>query len=120
MDATVPFRSPIQIALFLPFRNGEKAIFTAETVAQRNGPIVAKQAHRNSVSHVRQTYPQPPVLFLAELQRSDRAATYIIRHKNKNSSYYDYLSRTCLIGLTLLEQRVFSSPAASVGTVPSQ
>ena len=42
LDATVPFGSPIKIALFLPFRNGEKAIFTVETVAQRNGPIVAK------------------------------------------------------------------------------
>ena len=44
LDATVPFRSPIQIALFLPFRNGEKPIFTAETVAERNGPIFGKQA----------------------------------------------------------------------------
>ena len=32
------------MALFLPFRNGERAIFTAGTVAQLNGPIFAKQA----------------------------------------------------------------------------
>jgi len=32
---TVPFRSPIQIALSLPFQNGEKAIFTVETVAKQ-------------------------------------------------------------------------------------
>ena len=44
LDAMVPFRSLIQIALFLPFQGGEKVIFTAETVAQRNGPIFAKQA----------------------------------------------------------------------------
>jgi len=31
------------MTLFLPFQNGE-VIFTAETVAQRNGTIVAKQA----------------------------------------------------------------------------
>ena len=29
---------------FLPSQNGEKAIFTAEKVAERNGPIFAKQA----------------------------------------------------------------------------
>ena len=29
---------------FLSFQDGENAIFTAETVAQRNGPIFAKQA----------------------------------------------------------------------------
>ena len=44
MDTTVPFRSPIQMTLFLPFQNGENAIFTAETFAQQNGPIFAKQA----------------------------------------------------------------------------
>ena len=27
LDATVPFRSPVQIALFLPFQNEEEAIF---------------------------------------------------------------------------------------------
>jgi len=43
-DATVPFRSPIGIALFLPFQNGEKAIFTAERIAQRNGLVFDKQA----------------------------------------------------------------------------
>ena len=43
-DATVLFHSPIQISLFLRFQNREKAIFTAETVAQRNGPIFTKQA----------------------------------------------------------------------------
>ena len=31
----VPFRSPIQITLSLPFQNGEKAIFTVETVANQ-------------------------------------------------------------------------------------
>ena len=40
------FRFPIQMALFLPFQNGEKVIFTVETVAERNGPISAKQALR--------------------------------------------------------------------------
>jgi len=44
---TVPFRSPIQMALFLPFQNGEKVVFTAETVVQRNGTVVAKQALSN-------------------------------------------------------------------------
>ena len=44
LDATVPFRSPIQISLFLPFQNGKNALFTVETVAERNGPIFAKQA----------------------------------------------------------------------------
>ena len=39
MDTTVQFRSPIQMAFFLPFQNGENGIFTAETVAQRKGPI---------------------------------------------------------------------------------
>jgi len=34
------------MTLFLPFQNGEKVIFTAETVAQRNGTVVAKQALR--------------------------------------------------------------------------
>ena len=34
---TVPFRSPIQMALSLPFQNGENATSTVETVAQRNG-----------------------------------------------------------------------------------
>ena len=41
LDAT-PF--PIQMTLFIPFRNEENAIFTAETVAQPNCPIFAKQA----------------------------------------------------------------------------
>ena len=44
MDGTVPFRSSIQIVRFLPFQNGGKAIFTAETVTQQNGLIFAKQA----------------------------------------------------------------------------
>jgi len=39
LDTTVQFRSPIQMAFFLPFQNGENGIFTAETVAQRKGPI---------------------------------------------------------------------------------
>ena len=52
LDATVPFRSPIQIDLFLPFQNGRKPIFTAETVAQRNGPIFAKQALSEYVARV--------------------------------------------------------------------
>jgi len=46
LDAMVPLRSPIQIILFLPFQNERKPIFTAETVAQRNSPIFAKQALR--------------------------------------------------------------------------
>ena len=33
LDATLPFRSLIQIVPFLPFQNGGKAIFTAETFA---------------------------------------------------------------------------------------
>jgi len=41
---TVPFRFPIQMTFSLPFQNGEKAIFTPETVAQLNGPFFAKQA----------------------------------------------------------------------------
>jgi len=45
VGGTVPFRSPIiQMSLFLPFQNGENAIFRAGTVAQRNRPIFAKQA----------------------------------------------------------------------------
>ena len=32
------------MVLFLPFQNGEKIIFTAETVALRNGTVVTKQA----------------------------------------------------------------------------
>jgi len=31
LDTTVPFRFPIQMVLSLPFQNGEKVIFTAET-----------------------------------------------------------------------------------------
>ena len=46
LATTVPFRSPIQMSLFLPFQNGEKVIFTAETVAQWNGTVAAKQALR--------------------------------------------------------------------------
>jgi len=44
LATTVPFRSPIQMAPFLPFQSGEEVVFTAETVAQQNGTIVAKQA----------------------------------------------------------------------------
>ena len=44
LDTAVSFRPPIQIDLFLPLQNGEKAIFTVETVAEQNGPIFAKQA----------------------------------------------------------------------------
>jgi len=32
------------MSLFLPFQNGEKVIFTAETVAQQNGTVESKQA----------------------------------------------------------------------------
>jgi len=42
LATTVPFRSPIQMTPFLPFQNGEKVIFTAETIVQRNGSVVAK------------------------------------------------------------------------------
>jgi len=47
------------------------------------------------------TFFQPTLNFvrlLAKLQCSASAATYVIRHKNKNSPYYDRLSRTSLIG----------------------
>jgi len=37
---------PLQITLFLPFQNGGNAIFTAETVTQRNVLIFAKGALR--------------------------------------------------------------------------
>ena len=40
---TVPFRSPIQMVLFLPFRNGKNPLFTVETVAERNGTVPAEQ-----------------------------------------------------------------------------
>ena len=50
LDTIVPFCSSIQIALVLLFQNGEKAIFTAETVAQWNCPIFAKQALSNKIS----------------------------------------------------------------------
>ena len=46
MATTVPFRSPIQIALFLPFQNRD-VIFTTETVAQPNGTVIAKQTLNN-------------------------------------------------------------------------
>jgi len=46
-NGSVPF--PMQIALFLPFQNGESVIFAAEAVAQLNGPIFAKQAKRRDV-----------------------------------------------------------------------
>ena len=46
MVGKVPLCSLIQMSLFLPFQNGENAIFRAETVAQRNGPIFAKWAQR--------------------------------------------------------------------------
>ena len=36
------------MTLSLPFQNGEKAIFTTETVAQRNSPIFTKQALKNA------------------------------------------------------------------------
>jgi len=44
-NGCVPFR--LQIPLLIPFRSGENAIFVAETVAQPNGPILAKQELRN-------------------------------------------------------------------------
>ena len=47
LATTVLFRSPIQMTFFLPFQSGEKVIFTAETVAQRNGIVIAKQALNN-------------------------------------------------------------------------
>ena len=86
MDAKVSFRSPIQIDPFLPFQNGGRAIFTAETVAQQRGPIFAKQAlefspnfsyqthmtglsigrthaseYKNSMSHVHHIFPYSPL-----------------------------------------------------------
>jgi len=47
LAAGVSFRSSIQMTLFVPFQNGEKVIFTAEAVAQRNGTVVTKQALRH-------------------------------------------------------------------------
>ena len=46
-DTIVPFPSPIQVALVLPFQNGEKAIFTAEASGQRNRPIFSNPAASN-------------------------------------------------------------------------
>ena len=43
-NGSAPFLHIIEIVFFLPFQNGRKAIFTAETVPQRNGPIFAEQA----------------------------------------------------------------------------
>jgi len=44
LATTAPFSSPIQMTLFLRIQSGEKVTFTAETVVQRNGTVVAKQA----------------------------------------------------------------------------
>ena len=44
LDETVLFHSPIQVAIFLPVRNRGNALFTVGMVAERNGPIFAKQA----------------------------------------------------------------------------
>jgi len=41
-DDSLPFLGANNF--LLPFENGEKTIFTAETVSQRNDPIFAKQA----------------------------------------------------------------------------
>jgi len=41
---TVPFRSLIQMARFLPFQNGKNPLFTVETVAERNGTVPTEQA----------------------------------------------------------------------------
>ena len=60
LDPIVPFRSPIQIAIVLPFRNGEKAIFIEEMVAQWNCPIFAKQSLSNKISALKvSTLPTP-------------------------------------------------------------
>ena len=47
LDATVPFHSLIQMVLFLLFQNRKNALFTVEMVAERNGPVFAKQALRS-------------------------------------------------------------------------
>ena len=44
LDTKVPFRPPIQIARFLPFQKGKNALFTVETVVERNGTVASKQA----------------------------------------------------------------------------
>jgi len=44
LDATVPFRSPIQTARFLPCQDEKNALFTVETVAERDGTVASKQA----------------------------------------------------------------------------
>ena len=44
LDATVPFHSPVQTALFLLFLNREEAIFTTETVTQWKDTHFTKQA----------------------------------------------------------------------------
>ena len=41
MDTTAQSRSPIQMALFLPFQSGKNALFTVETAAELNGPMFA-------------------------------------------------------------------------------
>ena len=43
------FRFPLKMTLFLPFQNRENVLFTAETVAQRRGPMFAKQAVENLI-----------------------------------------------------------------------
>ena len=58
-------------------------------------------------------------LFLAELQRSDRVATYVIRHKNKNSSHYDRLSRTCLLQVHMAYKHLFHPSKISFTDQPS-
>ena len=42
LDTVSPLGFPIQMAFFLSYQN-IKVFFTAETVAQRSGPIFAKQ-----------------------------------------------------------------------------
>ena len=44
LDTTVPFCSPIQMTLFLPFQNRKNPLFIVEMVAERNSPAFAKQA----------------------------------------------------------------------------
>jgi len=60
---------PIQITLFIPFHNGEDAVFAAETVTQPSGPIFAKQAlsgtHAKTVARHPCWHPPLPVSQLA-------------------------------------------------------
>lgn len=44
LDTTVAFSPPIHMALFLRFQRRENTLFIVYVVAERNGPMFAKQA----------------------------------------------------------------------------